>query len=235
MGLLSWLTGSSSDEKQAVQYLKQVAFEIKPTGVDPPSGGAGEAVQAFLPRLDEARKRAARFRQEWMADAERQFAAQGFAGMAAATFKDPIDEVLPGWSTLAVVFDYDKMDSSYGIQAFQAFFSRVGPAEFRASAVAHFGDLIQFDTYCALLLRTKSAASLAYVAQQLGGDFEAPGLLPAPIRFLHADKRDGHLIPRTFSLPISAELRPPSVTPDAKAGVDWIIEEAVKNTQWKNK
>jgi len=235
MGILSWLLPGKSDEKQAVQYLRQVAFEIKSTGVASPSGDVCAEAQAFLPRLDEARKRAARFRQNWMADAERQFAAQGFAGMAAATFKDPVAEVLPGWFSLAVVFDYDKMDSSYGIQAFQAFFSRVGPAEFRASAVAHFGDLIQFDTYCALLLRTKSAASLAYVAQRLGGDVEAPGLLPAPIRFLHADRRDGHLIARTFSLPISAELRPPSVAPDAKAGVDWIIEEAVKNTPWKQR
>lgn len=235
MGILSWLLPGKSDESQAAQYLRQVAFEIKSTGVTPPSGDVGEEAQAFLPRLDEARKRAARFRQEWMADAERQFSAQGFAGMAAATFKDPVDEVLPGWFSLAVVFDYDKMDSSYGIQAFHAFFSRVAPADFCASAVAHFGDLIQFDTYCALLLRAKSAASLAYAAQRLGGDFEAPGLLPVPIRFLHTDKRDGHLIPRTFSLPISAELRPPSVTPDEKAGVDWIIEGAVKNTAWKNK
>ena len=235
MGIFSWLFPEKTDGKQGVHYLREVAFEIKPTGVAPPSGDVGEEAQAFLPRLDEARKRAARFRQNWMADAERQFAAQGFAGMAAATFKDPVDEALSGWFSLAVLFDYDKMDSSYGIQAFHAFFSRVFPTDFRASAVAHFGDLIEFDTYCALLLRTKSAASLAYVARRLGGDFEAPGLLPAPIRFLHASKRDGHLIPRTFSLPISAELRPPSVTPDAKAGVDWIIEESVKNTQWKNK
>jgi hypothetical protein len=133
-----------------------------------------------------------------------------------------------------VVFDYDKMESNYGIQAFHALFSRVDPADFRTPAVVHFGDLIQFDTHCALLLRTKSAASLAYVAQRFGPDFDAPGLLPAPIRFLHAHKRDGHLIARTFSLPISAQLRPPSVAPDAKAGVDWIIEEAVKNTPWKN-
>jgi len=234
MRLFHWLTAGRSDERHGLQYLQQVAFEIKPTGVAPAAGDVGEEARAFLPRLDEARKRAARFRQNWMADAERQFAAQGFAGLAGTAFKDPVDEVLPGWFSLAVVFDYDKMDSSYGIQAFHAFFSRVDPAEFRASAVVHFGDLIQFDAYCALLVRTKSAASLAYVARQFGPDFDAPGLLPAPIRFLHAHKRDGHLIARIFSLPISAQLRPPSVASAESSGVGWMIEEAVKNTPWKN-
>jgi len=170
-----------------------------------------------------------------IADAERQATAQGFPGVIATLFKDPVDEVLPGWFSLAVLFDWDQMDSSYGIQAFHAFFSRVDPAEVRPPAVVHFGDLIQFDTYCALLLRSRSAASVAYVAQRFGPDFEAPGLLPIATRFLTANKRDGHLIARTFSLPISAHLKPPSVAPDAQSSVDWIIEEAVKDTPWKAK
>jgi apolipoprotein N-acyltransferase len=223
------------DETQGVQCLGQVAFEIKQDAVVSPTEDVGAESRSFLPRLDEARKRAARFRQNWMADMERQFAAQGLAGVAAATFRDPVDDVLPGWFSLAVVFDYDRMDSNYGIQVFHAFFSRVDPDEFWAPAVVHFGDLIRFDSYCALLVRTKSAASLAYVAQRFGADFDAPGLLPTPIRFLCAHRRDGHLIARTFSLPISAQLRPPSVVPSAEAGVGRIIEEAVKNTAWENR
>lgn len=221
--------------KEAAHYLQEVAFEIKTTAVAPPKGQMDAERQAFLPRLDEGRARAVKFRRDWMANAESQFAAQGFAGMAAAAFTDPIDEVIPGWWSLAVIFDYNNMDSSYGIQAFQAFFGRVGPADLHGPMTLHFGDLIQFDTFCALMLRTKSLADVAHVANQLGPGFDYVGLQPHPVRFLRADKSDGHLIARTFSLPISAELRGGCAYPDSQAGVDWIVDEAVKGTAWKKK
>jgi len=84
MGIFDWLLPRASEEKQAIQYLGQVAFEIRPTGVVPPSGDVGDEVEAFLPRLDEARKRAARFRQNCMADAERQSVADSQPAGAAS-------------------------------------------------------------------------------------------------------------------------------------------------------
>jgi hypothetical protein len=233
MGLFDRFRGKPGVGGEAVQYLATVAFEVAAKGVSPPKGARDAQRREFLDRLRQGCSRAVQFRADWKRDAEQQFAAQGFPGMAAALFKDPVDQVLPGWFSLAALFESDKMDSDYGIQAFHAFFSRVAPRRLHDGAVIHFGDLIKFDTFCGLLLRSRFVADLAYVARQLGPDFEAPGLLPHPIRFLRADQRDGHLIARIFSLPVCAELRGSVVCPDEKAGVDWIIDDAVKGTGWR--
>jgi hypothetical protein len=192
-----------------------------------------EERKAFLPRLDAGRNQAVRFRQDWKRNAEQQMAAQGFAGMAGALFKDPVDETLPGWFSLALLFDSAKMDSSYGVQAFQPFFARVSPASLHDVLVSHFWDLIQFDSYCAILFRSKTLSDLAHIAKQFGPDFNATGLLPHSTRFLRAGKADGHLIARTFSLPTFAQFRNGVVHPDAQAGAGWIMEEAIKDTGWR--
>lgn len=231
MGIIEWLTcGSSPAVKDAIKHISAMAFEITVSAVNPPKGEMDNEMKNFLPRLSEGRRRAVKFREDWKNEQERQFAAQGFPGMAAA---DPIDDILTGWFSIAIIFDYDKMDSSYGIQAFQALFNRVDPVQIQDTIIVHFGDLIQFDSFCSLALRSKSIVDLAYIAKQLGPDFDAAGLLPYSIRFLRAAKTDGHLIARTFSLPISAELRGNTVYPDAQAGVEWILDEAVKDTKWR--
>ena len=213
--------------------LCNLAFLITPDGAELPEGEGNAEREAFLPRLRKGREDAVQFRRDWLANAAEQAAEQGFPGVTEALFKDPVDEQLPGWYSLAILFDWDRMDSDYGIPAFRLFFERVDPDALESKAIVHFGDLVQFETMCAIMIRSKAEGDLTHVAERFGPDLEAEGLLPHAIRFLRADRSDGHLIARTFSLPVTAELRKGRAIPDPQASADGILEEAVKGTPWR--
>jgi ankyrin repeat protein len=219
--------------RDPVKSLEYIAFVIKPSGVELPKGDQCDERTAFLERICRGRRDAVQYRADMMENFDRQARAQGVPNFAELMPKDPVDKRLPGWYSLGIMFDWDKMDSSYGIQAFKMFFERIAPDMMSKSATVFFGDLIQFESMCAIVVTSKSADVLAYIADRFGPEVEGPGLLPHSIRFMMANKKDGHLIPRTFSLPIAAELKGGRVIPDPNGGVDWIISASKEDTPWE--
>jgi hypothetical protein len=103
------------------------------------------------------------------------------------------------------LFGRDKgVESERGAQAFQAYFQRLEPSKLKGTLVVHFGDLIQFDTLCAILTRSRRVGDLAYIAERFGPEFQWPGLQPHPIRFVRGSRSDGNPIARAFSACLSS-------------------------------
>lgn len=177
------------------------------------------AQKAWLSRIGQGMTNAVRFRRDFLADKP--------------LLNDPVDQPMPNCYSLGIVFDWDKMESDYGRQVFEAFFHQVQPSDDQSEVVLHFGDLIRFDAFCALIARGRKLEDMLAILPKFGPDVTAPGLLPHGTRFMTADKKDGHLIGRSFSLPISATLRSGRIAPDPQAGVSWMIEAAIKGTSWK--
>ena len=199
--------------------LKQVAFRITESTVGPPRGAVREGQKQWLPRLKRGRENAVKFRRDFLADKP--------------FLRDPVDRPVSNCYSLGIVFDWEKMESNYGRQVFEAFFHQLQPSDFGQQVVVHFGDLIRFDAFCALVARGPNASDLAAIASGFGPNVKAPGLLPHGVRFLTADEKDAHLIARSFSLPISATIQGGRILPDSQAGVNWMIEPAIKGTSWR--
>lgn len=242
MGIFSWLTEKFGGKKAAIRYLERVAFDFTLGAGLPPKGSydyesnrfRNQVQGDFCWSLSEASMRATKFREDWLRNMEGQAAVQGYPGVISNIAKDPVDCYSPDWFALAILFDYEKMDSSYGVQVLNTFFKRVDPmALSKRTIIAHFGDLIKFGTFCSIMLKAQSPIDLALVASKFGPDFNSVGLVPHTIRFLYSNRIDGNIIARIFSLPIVAVLLKGDVYPDPKAGVNWIMEEAIKETNWK--
>lgn len=214
---------TAATEQDPRVVIEKLAFRVTESSVEPPEGRVTDYQRYFLAHLRRGREQAVEFRRDFFAD--KPFL-EGF-------LKDPVDRRLPNCHSLGIVFDWDKMESDYGRQVFEAFFHHVEPADLESQVVLHFGDLVQFDTFCALVLRGPSVWDIATVATKFGPAVNVPGLLPHEIRFLTADKEDGHLIARSFSLPISATIQSSRIAPDPQAGVEWMLEPAIKGTAWK--
>ena len=218
--------------EKCIPRLEELAFTLTKSGVALPAGKVFDGQKQFHSRLVEGRRNAVEFRKEWKRNSERQFEEQGFGGISAVLFNDPVDQILPGWHSIAIIYDWDKMDTNYAEQVFKAFFKQVEPGYLTSDVVLHFGDMVKFETFCALNVRSKSLRDLEYIAGKYGINFKAVGLLPHGMRFLMSESTDGNLIARTFSLPTSAVLKQGKVYPDSQTGLDSVLEVAVANTQW---
>ena len=208
-----------SGADDATTTVEALAFRITTSGVKPPVGNLDSSQKAWLPKIERARKNAVKFRRDFLADKP--------------FLKDPVDQPMPNRHSLGIVFDCDRMESDYGRQVFEVFFHQLEPSDFQSEVVLHFGDLIQFDAFCALVTRGKQMSDITAIASKFGSDVSAPGLLPHTTRFMMGEKKDGHLIARSFSLPISATVRGNRISSDPQAGVDWMLEAAIEGTKWR--
>ncbi len=114
----------------------------------------------------------------------------------------------------------------------KSFCKQVDAAKLSTEAVIHFGVLLGIENIFTVFVRCKNPAFIQYVADRFGADAEAEGLMPHEIRFISASKTDGHLIPRTFSLPIIARLFRGKLAPDPKGGIVSIAGDIAEGTSW---
>lgn len=147
---------------------------------------------------------------------------------------DPLDNPLPNIHSLAILFDRDVMDDAYAWQMLLAFLRRVKPSGLRKKMVVHAGILLGFQNLCAVVVRSQMAKDLEYVARQFGQGFETDWILPYRLRFLRADKSDGHRLQRAFCIPIELILEAGVIHPD-RNGVAGrtITEECVATLDWR--
>ena len=147
---------------------------------------------------------------------------------------DPLDNPLPNIHSLAILFDRDAMDDAYAWQMLLVFLRRVKPSGLRKKMVVHAGILLGFQNLCAVVVRSQMAKDLEYVARQFGQGFETDWILPYKLRFLRADKSDGHRLQRAFCIPIELILEAGVIHPD-RNGVAGrtITEECVASLDWR--
>jgi len=147
---------------------------------------------------------------------------------------DPLDNPLPNIHSLAILFDRDCMDDAFGWQMLLTFLRRVKPSPLRKKMVLHAGSLLGFQNLCAIVARSQAPKDLVHVADRFGVEFQADWILPHNLRFLRADKSDGHRLPRAFSIPIELILEAGVVHPDANGVAGrTITPECAATTDWR--
>ena len=112
---------------------------------------------------------------------------------------DPIESPLPGWDSLAILFDTEKMGAFFEKEMLLTFFRSVNASGIKQETALHAGPLAGSHLLAGLVVRSRSRKDLEYIAGCFGPDNGAPGILPLPVRFLRAEG-DGHLIPGAFAL-----------------------------------
>lgn len=211
-------TKTASAPSPAGAPLREIAFELTSNGPQAPKGTLSAEQRNFLTTLRNGYRHSLQF--------QKQFRQQ----MPFLT--DPSDKPLPDWYSLALFWDWDKdMDGSYGVQALLTFLRAIDSQKLQSEMVLHFGDC--FDSVCTVMARSRSLDDLAYVASRFGQDIEAPGLLPHAHRFLWADRADGHLIPRTFALPLHARLSRGSLSTEKNSCAGSITAEHLAGSTWR--
>jgi HEAT repeat protein len=226
--------GGDSTEKQDydTSSLKEVVFSVSAGKVTPPTAELTAEQQEFLDRLTSVIQRASQLRSEFKKLAQQEFAAQGYEGLEQELFADPVDQILPNWHSLAILFDWKEKDDNYGLIIFRLFFEVVNPNDLNGVVALHFGDFSDSDTLCGIVIRAKEETAICHVAEQFDAKRMVSGLLPYPTRFLRTSADDGHLLARTFSLPACAELQNGRVRPNEEAGMASVLAEAAKGTKW---
>jgi hypothetical protein len=106
---------------------------------------------------------------------------------------DPAEQPLPGWHSLAVLFDADRMGADFQKQLAGVLAERVDRAMRRFA-----GPVVGTQSLAAIAVCAEVEQDLVRVADRFTDD-AIPGSLPRPIRFLWAWD-DGNLIARTFAL-----------------------------------
>ena len=129
----------------------------------------------------------------------------------------PIEQPLPGWQSLAVLFNAEKMDAFCEKEMMREFFRKIDSLRLAGEVGIYAGHLAGTWELAAIALRSVSEDNLAFVSSCLGRDCNAVGLMPFPIRFLRAEN-DGRLIPRAFALVFRGTLRDGAFT---QAGGCW--------------
>jgi len=173
------------EELVAAGALKKVAFVLTEDDILPPPGRINALRQWLLDELDTARGDT-RGAQEWVED---------YYDYP----PDPLENALPGWDSAAVLFDTDELGNPLERDITLTFLEAMDPGKLKSEVGFHVGYVGGTEFLAAVLVRSQSTDDLCAVVQQFGPDSGVKGLVPLPIRFLRAEK-DGHLIPRTFSI-----------------------------------
>jgi hypothetical protein len=173
-------------------YIEKAAFLITESEILPPPQKMNAQRQWLLDELEFARPRSpvARTMLESFSDYP----------------PDPVEKPLPGWKSLAVVFDANETGARCARELMNAFFAKVAPQFIDGELGLYAGELAGTATLAALVVRSRSPENLEHIARQFGRDAQVKGLLPFPVRFLRAED-DGHLIPRVFAIVFRGTLR----------------------------
>lgn len=217
----------------AESQLGKVCFFLNEKGVfEPPIGKRNPQQAEFLEQLNHGRAQALELRKEH----------KRIQPLSEQDF-DPLDNPLPNYHSLGILFDRDHMGDDFGWPMLLAFLRRVKPSGLRKKVVLHAGSLLGFQNLCAIVARGQMAKDLEYIARQFDVEFEPDWLLPYSLRFLRSDKSDGHRLQRTFCIPIELILEDGvlyadrrgviggTITADCVAGLPWRLPEWVSESE----
>ena len=208
----------------AESQLGKVAFFLNEKGVfELPTGKRNPEQLEFLEQLNHGRVQALELRQEH----------KRIQPLGEQEF-DPLDNPLPNFHSLAILFDRDFLGEEFGWAILLGFLRRIKPSGLRKKVVLHAGSLLGFQNLCAIVARGQMAKDLEYIARQFDVEFEPDWLLPHHLRFLRSDKSDGHRLQRTFCIPIELILEEGIIYAD-RNGVTGatITQECLGNLEWR--
>jgi len=173
-------------------YVDSIAFLMTETDILPPPRKVSAQRQWLLDALNFARPRAPAVRR--MVEKHLDYP------------PDPVEEPLPGWLSVAVLFDADKLAVPCEKELILAFLNEIPSDGLKGEAGLYGGYVAGTPNLAAAVIRSRSAEDLEYVARRFGDGYAANGLLPPAIRFVRAED-DGHLIPRAFALVLRGTLK----------------------------
>jgi hypothetical protein len=172
------------DESEAPSGLKDLAFVLTEDDILPPPGKVTGMRQWLLDELNFGRPRVA--------------VAKVNLGRQADYADYPSEGPLPGWSSLAVLFDTDKLPNPCEKHLALTLLKQLDSQVLR-EAELFAGSLGGTENLAALVVPSRSCDDLEVVASCFGEELEMPGLLPLPIRFMRGSA-EGHLITSAFAM-----------------------------------
>ena len=161
------------------------AFLVTKSEIIPPGGRLSARQQALLEELNFARPRVP----------GRRVCVKHHYNYPA----DPAEDELPGWASVAILFDADAMGDRCATDMMLTFFREVDPGDLAGELGIYAGYFAGSRRLAGIVARSERPENLAIIAGRLGDDCAADGLLPVSCRFLEA-RGDGNLIPRAFAL-----------------------------------
>jgi len=146
---------------------------------------------------------------------------------------DPAEDELPGWASVAILFDADAMGDCCAKEMMLTFFREIDPGELTGELGIYAGYFAGSRRLAGIVARSEHSENLAIIAGRFGDDCAADGLLPVSCRFLEA-RGDGNLIPRAFALMQRGTMRDGTFT---QVGDTWeklrIEQSDLNNTPWR--
>ena len=146
---------------------------------------------------------------------------------------DPAEDALPGWASIAMLFDADEMDDDCVKEMMLSFFRKIDPGELTGELGLYAGYFAGSRHLAGLVARSERRENLAVIARRFGEDGTAGGLLPVSCRFLEA-QGDGNLIPRAFALMQRGTIRDGTFAQSNQTWEKLRIEQSdLENTSWR--
>jgi len=208
----------------AEEYLEKNSFLLTRDGwFDVPEGSDDEQQVEFLSALNNGREMGAELRQQF----------KTIQPLVDQEF-DPLDSVLKDYYSLAILFNRDALGEEVAKELLMIFLHRIKPDTLMQKAGVHAGLMVGFQNLAAVVVRGPNARDMEHVARQFGPGLEADYLLPHNLRFLRADKEDGNLIQRTFSVAHEVTLSGGVVIPVNQSVASKRLEEDdLRSTGWQ--
>jgi len=173
------------EEREAPPGVKNLSFVLTEDDILPPPGKVTALRQWLLDELNYGRPRVPGA----VINLERHY---NYAA-------HPSEKPLPGWLSLAVLFDTDRLPNPCEKDLVLTFLGKVDSHGLRGQAGLYVGSLAGTENLAAVVIRSRCEEDLEYVGRCFGQDCQMEGLLPLPIRFLRA-QGDGHLITNSFAV-----------------------------------
>ncbi len=208
----------------ADDFIKSISFTLSRDGwFDVPEASEDEQQVEFLPQLDSGREAGEELRMQF----------KTIQPLVEQEF-DPLDTPLKDYHSLAILFNRDFLGEDVGKELLMIFLNRVKPDCFRQKVGIHAGPMVGFQNLAAVVARGPNAKDMEHIARQFGPGLDMDYLLPYNLRFLRADKDDGNLLQRTFSIAHELTLSGGIAIPAAGAVVAKKVEEEdIKPTGWQ--
>jgi len=209
----------SQEARPHAGHIESIAFLMTDRDILPPPGKLCARMQWLLDELNFARPRVSAVRR-----------------MVAKHLDyppDPVEEPLPGWSSVAVLFDADKLALPCEKELILTFLSEIPSNGVKGGVGLYAGYVAGTPSLAAVVIRSRSAQDLEYVGRRFGDGCAAHGLLRPAIRFVRAED-DGHLIPRAFALILRGTLKDGAFVQErGHCPGDLVRREDLTDTTWR--
>lgn len=204
------------------ERLRQAAYCLDPAGwFEPPAGKQQESILEFTRALNAARTTAMKVRAEWRG--KRKLTDQGHSWL---------DGRVSGKGSLGILFRLDELAGVPPGNLLKCFFRTCAAGDLSLPISLFGGPFIGMAGAGCLAVSSDSPRLLARILEDFS-ESSQPGLFPEPYRFLRTPFQDGHLLPRTFSLPALARVRGHAILPPAdRDKVPALSHADLQGTSW---